>query len=113
MRRIYHFVVPSIWEAQPQWPLRAASLATEGFTHCSNWSQLEWVANKFYAGEPELVVLDIDVEKLTSPLQDEDPGNGELFPHIYGPIDREAVTTAFRFQRGADGRWSFPAEPRL
>jgi uncharacterized protein (DUF952 family) len=107
MRRIYHIVPRHAWE-QAADPYRADSLATEGFIHCSNEDQVERVANQFYAGESDLAVLCIEVERLGSPVRDEDAGTGERFPHIYGPIEREAVVEVRSLRRGADGRWVFP-----
>jgi uncharacterized protein (DUF952 family) len=105
---IFHLVTPSVWAQASGHPYRAASLSTEGFIHCSYRNQVEWAANRFYAAEPELLVLSLDPSRLTSPVRDEDPGNGELFPHIYGPIQPEAVTAVDQMQHGTDGRWILP-----
>ena len=71
---------------------RSDDLATEGFIHCSIPEQLPWVAVKFYKGQAGLVVLRIDPEKLKSPLVWENPHEKwELFPHVYGPINLDAV----------------------
>jgi uncharacterized protein (DUF952 family) len=108
MRHIYHIVPKSVWEQAPAGPYRAASLATEGFIHCSSRGQVAWVANQFYADQDELLLLGIDVDRLSSPVRDEDPGIGEHFPHVYGPIDRAAVVEVLPLERGPDGRWVFP-----
>jgi uncharacterized protein (DUF952 family) len=108
MRLIYHLVPQSTWKQAEFAPYRAASLESEGFIHCSNRNQLAWAANRFYANESELLVLSLDVARLTSPVRDEDPGCGEQFPHIYGPINPEAVVQVEELLRGADGRWMVP-----
>ena len=77
---------------QRQGPYKAESLKTEGLGNCSNREQAAGAANKFYEKERELLLLTIDADLLTSLLCDEDSGSGERFPHIYGPIDREAIT---------------------
>lgn len=105
MRLIYHLVPGALWEKAPPGPYRAASLATEGFIHCSEASQVAASANRFYAGEQDLLLLHIDPARLTSPLREEPAGSGELFPHVYGPLDRAAVVTVQPMQRGPDGRW--------
>lgn len=107
MRRIYHLVPQSVWETAPSGPYRTASLAAEGFIHCSNANQVARSANKFYATEAALLLLAIDPDRLTSPLHDEEGRPGELFPHIYGPINREAIVEVIQLERGADGRWQF------
>jgi uncharacterized protein (DUF952 family) len=106
MRRIYHIVPRDTWERSAG-VYRADSLATEGFTHCSYRDQVAWVANQFYAAQGDLLVLCIDPDRLRSPVRDEAPGTGERFPHVYGPIEREAVVEVRPLGRGPDGSWVF------
>jgi uncharacterized protein (DUF952 family) len=108
VRHVYHLIPKSAWEQLPPGPYRHDSLQTEGFIHCSNRAQVAWAANKFYAQENDLLALQIDIDRLTSPLKDEDPGIGQTFPHIYGPIDRAAMVGVEPLQRDASGRWVFP-----
>ena len=107
MSEIYHLVLPSVWEARPGEPYRADSLQTEGFIHCSYAHQVAASANRFYASAGELLVLRIDPATLSSPVKAEAAGSGELFPHVYGPIDRDAVTSARPLARDAAGKWVF------
>ena len=107
MRIIYHLVPKAAWEIAPPGPFRAPSLESEGFIHCSNREQVARSANKFYADELEMLVLAIDPARLSSELRDEEGRPGELFPHIYGPIDREAIIEVIGLVRGPDGRWQF------
>jgi uncharacterized protein (DUF952 family) len=44
---------------------------------------------------------------LESELRDEEGRPGELFPHIYGPINRDAIVDVIRLERGPDGGWQF------
>lgn len=70
------------------------SLEEEGFIHCCDPSQLDGVLTMFYADVPhDLLLLTIDPELLTSPLVREvgNPETGETFPHVYGPINADAV----------------------
>jgi len=106
--RIYHLVSRATWEQAGAGPYQADSLASEGFIHCSNEDQVAWAANRFYAAQSDLLVLVLDAGRLTSLLRDEDAGTGEKFPHVYGPIEREAVLEARPLGRGDDGRWVFP-----
>jgi uncharacterized protein (DUF952 family) len=107
VRRIYHLVSRSTWEAAPPGPYRVPSLETEGFIHCSNREQVSRSANKFYPNESEMLLLAIDPARLTSELRDEEGRPGELFPHIYGPINREAIVEVILLERGTDGHWQF------
>jgi len=108
VRLIYHVVVPTAWQQAPPGPYRPDSLTTEGFIHCSNADQVARVANTFFAEQPELLVLCLEVERLTAPVRDEDPGVGERFPHLYGAIDREAIVEVRRLERNERGTWLFP-----
>jgi uncharacterized protein (DUF952 family) len=106
MRRIYHLVPRRVWETNPGQPYRAASLDTEGFIHCSNADQVARSANRFCAGEADLLVLAIDADRL-GPLLKDEAGGDELFPHIYGPLDRSLVVAVRPMKRGGDGLWTF------
>lgn len=90
--RIYHIVVPAVWEAAEGSETYAAdSLADEGFIHCSFESQLPGVLGRYYRGAGELVVLEIEPDLLTSDLVIEPSTGGEEYPHIYGEINISAV----------------------
>lgn len=107
MRTIYHLVLRRVWEEKPDQPYRAASLAGEGFIHCSFAEQVAASANRFYADAEELLLLHINAGRLSSPLREEASGTGEIFPHIYGPLNRDAVAAIEALTRGTDGRWQF------
>ena len=107
MRTIYHLVTRSVWEEKPDRPYRAESLASEGFIHCSFAEQVARSANRFHADAAELLLLHIDAERLSSPLREEASGAGEIFPHIHGPLNRDAVAAVEVLARGPDGRWRF------
>jgi uncharacterized protein (DUF952 family) len=106
MTRIYHLVTPDAW-ARAADEYRPDSFAAEGFIHCSFAAQVAGSANRFYAGASELLLLYIDPAHLTSPLRTEASGSGELFPHVYGPLNRDAVVEVETLRRGSDGRWVF------
>ena len=107
MRTIYHLVTKAVWERNPDQPYRAVSLAIEGFIHCSFAEQVAGSANRFYADAAELLLLHIDVDRLSSPLREEASGVGEIFPHIHGPLNRDAVVAVEVLARDSDGRWQF------
>ena len=111
MRWIYHIIPQVTWERLGPGPYRADSLASEGFIHCSHEEQVARVANLFYADQEQLLLLCIDAQRLRSPVRDEDIGTGERFPHVYGPIEREAIQEVRRLERGPNRRWVFPTPP--
>lgn len=95
---IYHITTLSRWEASIiRGFYEADSLATEGFIHASNRNQVEGVLERYYNNQTDLLLLHIDETKLTAALKYElSPSVNELFPHIYGPVNIDAVihTTA-------------------
>jgi uncharacterized protein (DUF952 family) len=81
--------------------------------HCSYDHQVVATAARYYAGRDDVVLLEIDESKLTAPLVVEpSPSTGDLFPHIYGPIDRAAVVAVHEFPPDAHGGFSLPSELR-
>lgn len=114
---IYHLVIRSQWSAVGRAKTYAPpSLAAEGFIHCSTLDQLAPTANALFRGVDDLVVLCIDEARLRAPLRFEYPANaadarsGERFPHLYGPLNAEAVTATVDFPCSADGTFTTPAE---
>jgi uncharacterized protein (DUF952 family) len=89
---IYHIVLPEVWEKfKDSDSYEAESLATEGFIHCSFAEQLEGVLERYYKGAADVLILTLDPERLTSKLVSEPSTNNEIYPHIYGPINLDAV----------------------
>jgi uncharacterized protein (DUF952 family)/N-acetylglutamate synthase-like GNAT family acetyltransferase len=118
---ILHLLSRESWvEAQAHGQLIAPSVATEGFAHCSTEHQMVNVANKYYRGNNDMVLLNIDPTKLTSVLKFEPPAHIDgspalphepLFPHIYGPINLDAVIEVIDFPCNEHG--AFTAPPQL
>jgi uncharacterized protein (DUF952 family) len=104
---IYHLTTPKDWESSAGHDYRAASLDTEGFIHCSTADQVARSANAHFQRAEKLLVLTIDPRKLTSPLRHEAAKSGEVFPHIHGALNRDAVVAVRALERGGDGKWVF------
>ena len=115
---VYHIAQRTTWEqAQMVGEYRGDTLDTEGFIHCSTVQQVIPVANSYYAGQHGLVLLCIDESKLQVDLRYEAPagpaeGSENLFPHIYGPLNLDAVTAVLDFEPGSDGSFMLPEELR-
>jgi|SRR6476620_7451710 uncharacterized protein (DUF952 family) len=101
---IYHIVLPEKWKAvKDNSSYEADSLETEGFIHCSYDHQLDGVIGRYYSDAPEVVVLKLDINRLTSKLVSEPSTGGEVYPHIYGPINLDAVAdTEVRTRSNSD-----------
>ena len=92
---IYHLAFRADWEAAViEGEYRAPSLAEEGFIHASrDEEQMLGVAARLFAGRSDLLALDVDTEQLpeSSPLVWEPARSGEVYPHVYGPINLHSV----------------------
>jgi uncharacterized protein (DUF952 family) len=93
MAIIYHVAFADTWDdARQKGYYEHPSLKDEGFIHCSQEQQVAGVLERYFAGKTGLVKLVIDTNKLTSKLVfDWSPSTQDTFPHIYGPINSEAV----------------------
>jgi len=106
MRQTFHLIASEDWEASdPSAPYAAASLATEGFIHCTDGErELLATANRhFRADLRPFHALTIDLETTGSPWRIEDEAG--VYPHIYGPIARAAIVSAVSVTRDAEGRF--------
>ena len=108
MNVIYHLTGRDAWAAaQAAGEYEAPSLAEEGFIHCSaDEAQALRVAERLYAGATGLQLLDVDTDKLTAEVKREPSRSGEIYPHIYGKINLEAVIRVRDLAPDADGRHS-------
>lgn len=93
MAIIYHITTEAEWkDAQAKGQYESASLKEEGFIHCSQDKQIPGVLERYFKGRTQLVRLTIDTDKLKSQLIFEwSPSIADTFPHIYGPINNDAV----------------------
>jgi uncharacterized protein (DUF952 family) len=93
MPLIYHITTAAEWNAAKETGnYESPSLKEEGYIHCSLPSQIPGVLERYFAGKTGLVKLVIDTEKLTSPyIYDWSTSVEDTFPHVYGPINTDAV----------------------
>jgi uncharacterized protein (DUF952 family) len=116
---IYHIAPRADWDAAcARGTYRAPSLDVDGFIHCSTAEQVFVVANAFYRGRTDLVLLEIEPEQLPCDVRFEapvdpttgtaDPESAERFPHVYGEITLDAVVAVADFAPGADGSFTAP-----
>ena len=107
MTIIYHIIPIPVWKnLQAKTEYRAASLESEGFIHASaSLDQVLWVSNRIYSKEPALVVLCVERAKVKAEIEDEMASDGAgPFPHIYGPVNLDAVAEVRTLAR-SEGRW--------
>lgn len=89
------------------------TLEQEGFIHLSRGSQAAAVLAKYYRDVTEpLTLLTVDTSRLSSPWQFDDVPGAELsFPHIYGPLNPDAVVAATSLAKDDSGSWVLPTIP--
>ncbi len=112
---IFHILKKHEWQqALERGRYEPASLQAEGFVHCSNREQTLATADRYFRGQPDLVLLCLDPARLTAEVRREAPANPnderarELFPHVYGPINLDAVLRAVDFPCDSVGSFGWP-----
>jgi len=113
MAMIVHICKRQDWDAaQENGFYTPDSLSESGFIHCSRPEQVVSVANEFYSKQSGLVLLWIDPGKVNAEIRWEAatglslPGNQpstDNFPHIYGSLNLEAVSSVSDFFPDDDG----------
>lgn len=112
MRPIFHIAAGEAWRhARAAGAYRGDSLEAEGFIHASTRLQVLEVANRLFRGRRGLVLLLIDETKVGSEIRRENlEGGEELYPHIHGPLNLDAVVDVLPFPPEADGTFRWPPE---
>lgn len=80
----------------------------DGFIHFSTAAQLRETAAKHFAGQDDLLLIAVDGPALGPALKYEPSRGGALFPHLYAPLNLEAVRAVLPLPRDAQGRHVFP-----
>ena len=107
-KTIYHICKRVDWvKAQELGEYGAESLSSEGFIHFSTRSQVIDTANRYYKNETGLILLCVEVDKITVELKYERSGEG-VFPHVYGPVEIDAVEEILQFEEDEDGNYVGP-----
>lgn len=86
------------------------TLDSQGFIHCSTPRQVIKVANALFRAQKELVLLCIESDKVRAEIRYEGCEGGERYPHIYGPLNIDAVIKVLDFEPGEDGMFELPRE---
>ena len=112
MAHLFHITGESDWVRwQEQGQYFTPSLDEEGFIHLSTAAQVEGTLNRFFTGQTGLVLLEIDPRQLSAPLKLEEVAGHGTFPHLYGPLNVDAVVRVRPVMADAQGKFSWSAEP--
>ncbi len=112
MDTLYHITHSKNWkQAQLEGIYQSDSLLKEGFIHCSFGEQIVETANNFYHGQKDLMLVLIDPARVKAEIRCEDLYQmNQLFPHIYGPLNLDAVIKAIPFEPDSAGNFSLHAD---
>lgn len=107
---IFHITTRKTWEREAaKGSYRPEAYPIDGFIHCSTRDQVVQVANARFRSQTGLVLLSIDTDKVAAEIVYENlEGGQQLFPHIYGGLNTDAVVEVIEFEPGAEGYFSLP-----
>lgn len=109
---IYHITDPQQWQkALARGQYVSETFSEEGFIHFSMDSQVLSTANRYYSGVSGLILIKVNVSKLASELKFELSPSGDVFPHLYGPLNLDAVEAVYELTVSPNGKFlSLPFE---
>lgn len=110
METIYCLVPETYWlQYEGKQEYESRTYAQEGFIHATKGDELlVKVANRVYSQfTEELLVLVVDESRITAKLLYEEASDGLLYPHIYGPLNTDAIVEVKRLVRDAKRNWQF------
>ena len=115
---IFHITLLEQWQtSQQEGQYQPVSYMEEGFIHAAKFEQVISVANAFYQGQHNLALLTIDPQKLNAEVKWEAPihpqptlssqiDSHQVFPHIYGVINLDAVVDVVPLICDQDGTFN-------
>jgi uncharacterized protein (DUF952 family) len=103
--RIYKILADALWrEALVKGRFEGAGIdITDGYIHFSAKDQVGETARRYFRDQPGLVVLEVEADDLGPELKWEPARDGELFPHLYGPLSCARVVAVHPAPVGPDG----------
>lgn len=109
MSLILHITDRAHWQqAEAIGVYEADSLQLEGFIHCSLPAQVVQTANRYFRGQTGLVLLCIEADRVQADIRYEGIAGGEQFPHLYGPLNLDAVMQVLDFEPRSEGLFELP-----
>jgi uncharacterized protein (DUF952 family) len=110
MNQIYKILPASLWDAaEKAGVFNGAGIdIADGYIHFSTQSQMHETAAKHFAGQTDLVLVAVDASKLGTALKYEVSRGGDLFPHLYAPMQIAHIQWVKPLPLGQDGIHVFP-----
>jgi uncharacterized protein (DUF952 family) len=107
--RIYKIVPAALWraaEALAQFDGAAIDVA-DGYIHFSTAAQVRDTAAKHFSGQSSLLLVTVEAERLGGALKFEPSRGGDLFPHLYAPLQLADVMRVDALPLRDDGTHDF------
>lgn len=103
--RIYKILPRAEWSAAHEAGRFAGSAVdlADGYIHFSTAAQAQETARRHFAGQADLVVLEVEADDLGEALRWEPSRGGDLFPHLYGALPAGQVRYVTEAPLDADG----------
>jgi uncharacterized protein (DUF952 family) len=110
MTTVYKIISADLWQAaEANGVFTGAGIdVNDGFIHLSTGAQARRTAQLYFAGQDNLVLVAADAAGLGDTLKYEPSRDGDLFPHLYGPLPLTAVLSVQPLPLGRDGHHIFP-----
>ncbi len=111
-KTIYHITSKALWQRGVELgAYHHESLKTEGFIHAAYAHQLDGVIERYFSNWTRAQILCIDLSRVEADVRLEGPAeHGGPFPHIYGPLNLDAVERILTALSGEEGRLRLPAD---
>ena len=111
MNTILHITHRQEWDkAKDLGTYRSNTLESEGFIHCSTLAQVIGSANRFFKDRKDLVILKIEIDRVIPEIRYEGADPNNLFPHIYGDLNIDAVIGSIDLESDINGSFILPKE---
>ena len=109
-RMIYHMCPAEAWQAAVAAGCYEGTEddRRDGFIHFSTAVQIAESARRHRAGQSGLLLIAVDAARLGDRVRWEKARNGDLFPHLYGPLWSDEAARIEPLPLGPDGRHVFP-----
>ena len=110
MTTVYKIVAADLWQAAEETGVftGAGIDLNDGFIHLSTAAQARRTAALYFKGQGNLVLVAADEARLGDALKYEPSRDGDLFPHLYGPLPMAAVLSVRPLPVSEDGNHTFP-----
>ncbi len=107
---VYKLLSETDWQAAEAGGVTMTALdLADGYVHLSTGTQVKETARRYYSGAARVKLLRFDLASLGD-IRWEKSRGGELFPHLYGPLEIAKADASWWLMPGQDGAPIFPED---